>query len=379
MAKKPSQTDTKKATTPKQGKPPKKRMIYRHHRKFVGGGLVGLIILSFLVGAEILPMQMPATGAQKPADIKVLDGSENKTVDPSRPHQSVVARNEDGQSDAVIKLHNNKSDENTAADNLRESIKKLHQITQAQQQMIRMLSQRQSQTTKELKEQVQNVSLQVANALEADQPTLFKINQSLTLLQLRQDALYFQNQWEQGFLTAQNLYQWQVYTKNHGFDQAAQVAGDLAESIETFGSLNRRALRQTALLAQNTPSAEKPQTSQDGNEQEQTAQDEQTTQAQAPSLWQKLKSRLAGLVSVRRVSQEESKTTSREYRQLRDKLAEALAQGHMANFWQLVHSEDLSQSQDPFVERLRVLVDAHMTQTNAFQQLYQALTAAKKN
>lgn len=360
-------------------KPGKKRVIYQHHRKFVGGGLVGLIIFAFLVGTEIIPMEaIQPAGNQKAADIRVLD----RVKDPSRPHQSVVARNEEGQSDAVIKLHNkgentakagqdasSQQQQQTTLADLRNSLDKLHKITQGQQQMIRMLNQKQEQQNKEMKEQIQNVSLQVTNALESDQPTMFKINDSLTRLQLRQDTLFFQNQWHQGFLRAEDLYQWQAYIQNHGYVQAADIVTDLAKSVEDFGVINRLTLRQTAaaISVGSAPVAPNESTttvaSADDNNPE-------------PTLWQKIKNRFSDLISIRRVDAAQPAAAADP--DLRNQLTAALADENMAMFWQLMQTEDVRESEDSYINRLRVLVDVHITQTNAFQQLYSALTAAKK-
>lgn len=367
-----------------KAQPPEKRMIYRHHRTFVGGGLVGLIILAFLVGTEIIPLQPPGFGGTGNTDIKVL----KPQTDPDRPSQSVVARNGDG-SNAQITIHEGplaqdapEAEQNGQSapeaprqmdyqDNLRQSLDKLQKITQGQQQMIRMLAQKHEQHRQTMTEQIRNLSLQVTNALESDEPTMLKLNNSVTLLQLRQDNLFFQNQWQQGLLSAENLMQWQAYVSAQGYPEAAEVAAELAESLETFGALNRQALRQTALsvsAGERLADRQQPET-------HQQSADNATEQG----WWDKLQSRLAGLVTIRRIEGDTPETAGRPDPVLRAELTSLLADGDMAGFWQLMLDGETLENEDPVVARLRLLVDAHMTQMNGFQQIYQALTAARRD
>lgn len=382
-------------------KPSTERLIYRHHRTFVGGGLVGLIILALLVGTEIIPLHGPTATPGGNTDIQVLE----RQTDPDTPSQSVVSRDGDG-SNAHITIHNTpleqEAEKNDDAEQqqgrrqehqqarqqdrqqahkalrqgpgnkIEQQINQLRKVTQGQQQMIKMLNQKQQQQQQTLREQIQNLSLQVANAFEADQPTMLKVNNSLTLLQLRQDVLFFQNQWQQGLLTAEQVRQWQAYTETQGYHKAAGVAAALAQSLEMFGTFNREALRQTAQnVARNNIAGEgKPAPS--------TAKGKQSPTE--PGWWQKLKQRLSAFVTVRRVgeggvSQDDVSTAAPV---LRTRLANMLTQGNMTGFWELMLEENAAEKTDPMLQRLRLLVEAHLTQMNAFQQLYGALTSAQQ-
>ena len=414
----------------------KTRMIYRHHRKFMGGGLVGLILFAFLVGTETLTLyKQQADGAaaqgQNQTAIKVLERQHNKAntqksdgEKPANAHntkknneKSVVARNGDTHQ-AQITIHKDvpkpegeqqqrlylKNVENAKVGGgepfnvLRKQMKNLHKITHGQQQMIRMLSHKQNEHKDDFTEKLNNLSLQLSKTTKADQPTLQKINKNLTLLQLRQDVLFFYNQWQQGLLTADTLRQWQEFVNNKGFNKVARFTSALRQSLEKHGLLNEQTLRQTAREMHTGMLAARQASTKSQSPQAKKQMGQQMSQGQInpneanKSWWQKLKDRLSGLVRIKRLEndtkapqasvngqQQAQKDGTHNNTLQRENVIRALARGDMKSFRGFVQNNDQNDnSLDPVVEKLRMLVNVQVLQKDIFQQLYRTLTAAQK-
>ena len=441
-----NKSNTKEAQTPVKtgagdgengGKASKTRMIYRHHRKFMGGGLVGLILFAFLVGTEIIPLYkqqaddlalqgQAASESQPQTAIKVLERqhgkADTKASNGKSTEKSVVSRNGDAHQ-AQIKIHEDVfklqgepqmvphqeqaiNAEDASLNSLRQQVKNLHKISHEQQQMIRMLTQKQNQQKEELTEKLDNLSAQLSKTVKVDKPLLQKIDKSFTLLRLRQDALFFYNQWQEGELTQDTLRQWEKFVANKGLNKAAQFTSALRESLEKYGLLNRQAVQQTAkemhtriLAAQKTSTKPKTQNSkfqqQVGQQQvgqQQMAQQQMEQEPINKGWWQKLKDRLSGLVRIKRLENEANspqadvngqkhgqKNWKNKKMVLRENVSRALAQGDMKSFWRFVQkNQENDKIQDEVVEQLRMLVNVHMVQKDIFQQLYRPLAVAQK-
>ncbi len=357
---------------PKEEKAPKKRIIYRHHRTFIGGGLVGLVILSVLVGFGTIPL-LDKNGD---INIKVL-GNQSYLEQPRKP---VISRTEVEESNTHIDFVDTPEQEGelnpfekidkaiaarpkTEISTLQSSVERLASVIEAQQQMIRMLSQKQEKIQKEYSEQIHNISLQLTYLSEHKQATqapvstnTTDIQQQFLIMQLRQDLMHYKEQWVDGSITVDSLRNWADIAGTAGFTEAKVAATDTIAFIEDNNIVNYKNLIEQVYQI--------------------STKGEQTNNILLGSvsegnLWERTKQRLGNLFEVRRIDSNQAiQTSSNPY----DRLSSLVINNDINLFWQeLMLLDEELKKQDNIME-LRKIVGVYMAQKAFFDTAYNALT-----
>ncbi|GEM_PF-7054668 len=330
-------------------------------RKASAGAKVLAFLLLLFIGASVLVGLGIVKVPEKATDIKILgqDAYENQ------PRTPLVARSErpENMTETSIELLdapdmptptkveikvNGSDDGNNAAVNAQ--IADLKQVIEAQQQMLRMVNQKQEQLM--ATHQVQMLKMGEAfNALRAEmkQADTASLEKHIARLYLLQGVDRLYRQWEDGILLPSTVEAWSQQASAGGFKEAQSLGLALSTLIKDNGLLNEQELyRRTVGLRSAYLAA-------------QEAAEE--AKAESGGFWGYIKAKFRSLIQISRVD---------ETADLSDKLIAPLESGDIPTFWQVLSKQEGQDTTD-LTTKLRQMVEAHTSQKYSFDTLYQAL------
>lgn len=356
MAKK---TTTQKTTTTKpapQAEPLKaaEKQPSKLGFTLLGVGLVGLVGASALVGLGV--WELPV----KDTDIKILgqDAYQNQPRTPlvsrSEPvgtpeTETTITLLEDGQPQTTVAANPDGTvavtTETAGIAQLNQKAADLKTIVEAQQQMLRMLSQQQEELAGRTQAQVQKLTELMLQMREEFKPvSMERVEMHLARLYLMQGVNRLYIQWQNGILLPETVLAWAKQADVDGFTEASSLGAALTTILKEDGLLNTQGLIASAMALQ---------------AQQQAAVSEE---AANQGFWDYLKAKLKALITIEKA---DNKTLPKE-------LISILQTGDVTTFWQqLQANKDVA---DPvLVQKMRKLVESHTSQKFAFDNLYQAL------
>ena len=312
--------------------------------------LVVFIAISALVGLGYIELPQKAT------DIKIL----GKEAYENQPRTPLVARSErpDSMTETSILLLDAPDEatqapvnvETETATNLVAEVTELQNIIDAQQQMLRMMNQKQEQHMAAHQAQMLKLG-EALNQLRTEfkQTDTAVIEKHLARLYLLQGADRLYQQWQDGILLPDTVEAWAAQAGAGGFKEAQSLGIALASMMEADGLLNEQELyRRVVGLRSAYLAAQKAA---------------EQAQAEEQGFWAYLKSKLRALIQIDRVEQTAD---------LSDELIAPLKSGDIPTFWQVLSQVEKQDTTD-LTRKVRQLVEAHTSQKYSFDTLYQAL------
>lgn len=356
---KPQADKVQKSQSQTQNQPeqPQKPEKPAQRRKTVAPKVFTLLIVIFigisaLVGLGYVELPKQAT------DIEIL----GQDAYEKQPRTPLVARSErpENMTETSIQLLDapeeptqvevqvkSTSEEST---NLVTEINELKQVVEGQQQMLRMVNQKQEQLIATHQAQMLKMG-EAFNKLrsqikQTDTTSLEKHIARLYLLQ-GVDRLY--QQWQDGILLPDTIDGWAQQAAAGGFREAQSLGIALASMIEADGLLNEQELYRRVIGLRDAYLAS-----------EEAAEEAKIEEG---GFWAYIKAKLRALIQIDRIDATAD---------LSEELIAPLKSGDIPTFWQVVSKVE-AEDTTTLTTKVRQLVEAHTSQKYSFGTLYQAL------